>query len=86
MVKKCPICRAQRGFSETSPLNGMDEFLRSITTVLEPPSDAENESDTPSDDNDSDPFNFHIDKFSKKRGWSRLIVFPLFNSSFTSCI
>ncbi len=30
MIKKCPICRAQRGFSETCQLNGFDDFWNQI--------------------------------------------------------
>ena len=33
-AKKCPRCRQERGYSETCRLNGLDEFLQAIKTLL----------------------------------------------------
>lgn len=33
MVKTCPLCRAERGFTETMILNGLHDFLRILSEI-----------------------------------------------------
>ena len=34
LTKTCPLCRAERGFTETMRLNGFDRFLEAIRNIL----------------------------------------------------
>ena len=34
MTKTCPLCRAERGFTETMILNGLHDFLRILSEVF----------------------------------------------------
>ena len=34
MSRSCPRCRAERGFTETCRVNGLDEFLQMISKIL----------------------------------------------------
>ena len=53
MTKKCPICRAERAYSETCRMNGFDDFLNGISTLVE-------EANEDSDLDSSDPFTFRV--------------------------
>ena len=47
MTKRCPICRHDRGYSETFIIRGMDEFMNGIKPIFENrrQSEPENEND-----------------------------------------
>ena len=34
MGKKCPICRSERAYADTTQLKGLDDFLLTITPIL----------------------------------------------------
>ena len=38
LTKKCPVCRAEQGYSDTMVLRGLDEFLVGVAKVLLPDS------------------------------------------------
>lgn len=40
-TKQCPMCRADRAYTETCRLNGVDDFLKTIYPLLEDSSDDE---------------------------------------------
>jgi len=33
MMKTCPLCRAERGFTETMILNGLHDFLNTLSEI-----------------------------------------------------
>ena len=35
MARKCPICRSERAYSETTVLRGLDDFLKAIAPILQ---------------------------------------------------
>ena len=37
LVKKCPMCRGDRGFADTSKVLGIDEFLVGVGGILHVP-------------------------------------------------
>lgn len=47
LSKTCPLCRADRDFTETMRLNGMDGFIKSVSELLSQREDAENEEQLP---------------------------------------
>ena len=34
MARSCPLCRSERAYADTTPIKGMDEFLRAIVPLL----------------------------------------------------
>ena len=34
LTKACPVCRQERGYNETMPLRGLDDFLKQLQCVL----------------------------------------------------
>ena len=34
MARSCPMCRSERAYADTTPIKGMDEFLRAIVPLL----------------------------------------------------
>ena len=36
LTKTCPVCRAERGYSETMVLRGLDDFLTGINKIMNP--------------------------------------------------
>ena len=51
--KKCPLCRSERAYADTTPIKGMDEFLRTIVLLLGSNDDTGH--GDPSDDDDGMP-------------------------------
>lgn len=49
MARSCPLCRSERAYAETTPLKGLDDFLRAIVPLL-----ACNDNTRPSDQLPSD--------------------------------
>ena len=45
LIKTCPFCRAERGYSETMLLRGMDSFLAEVGAVLQAKEEEDLESD-----------------------------------------
>ena len=41
LTKSCPLCRAQRGYTETMMLRGLNEFLSGVAKVISPPASNE---------------------------------------------
>ena len=50
-VKRCPLCRSERAFSETCRINGLDDFLKGLKPLF-------GESHATSHDDSDDDFNF----------------------------
>ena len=50
LTKSCPLCRSERGYSDTMVLRGISEFLTQIGKVITPPHDDTEESTYTSDD------------------------------------
>ena len=50
-MKRCPLCRSERAFSETCRINGLDDFLKGLKPLF-------GESHTSSNDDSDDDFNF----------------------------
>lgn len=36
MIKTCPLCRAERGYADTMRLNGLDTFINTVSSILNP--------------------------------------------------
>ncbi len=41
MTMKCPICRTDRAFAESSRINGLDDFLKKIYPLVDSPLDSD---------------------------------------------
>ena len=52
LTKTCPLCRAERGFTETMRLNGLEPFLQAVSIALNP---------SPNTDQDAGPSATQID-------------------------
>ena len=53
MACSCPLCRSERAYADTTPIKGMDEFLRAIVPLLG--SNDNTGHGDPSDDDDGMP-------------------------------